>query len=355
MIKASFTKRTLFFKQPAGTSRGVLCEKEVFYLLLEDSDNQQKKGIGEIAPIPGLSPDAVPDLEENIKKLVQKINSGKEIEEHGFEGFPSVNFGYETAMKGINSSSPVLLYPSDFTTGKKGIPINGLIWMGSKEFMLQQIKEKLVDGFTCLKLKIGAIDFESELEILRSIRKQYPANQLEIRVDANGAFTPENALGNLEKLATFNLHSIEQPIQPGQIAAMQKLCAETPLPIALDEELIGISNPSEKVHVLEQIRPQYIILKPTLLGGIEAAEDWISLAKELNIGWWVTSALESNIGLNAIAQWTATLGTQNFQGLGTGGLFTNNIESPLHVSEGFLWNDPSAKWDLNSIANETEN
>ncbi|HPE77761.1 MAG TPA: o-succinylbenzoate synthase, partial [Draconibacterium sp.] len=308
-----------------------------------------KKGIGEIAPIPGLSPDPISELEKKISGLVQKINSGKEISENEFEGFPAVKFGYETALKGLDSNSPVLLFPSNFTNGKKGIPINGLIWMGTKEFMLQQVAQKIAAGFTCLKLKIGAIDFESELEILNSIRELYSADQLEIRVDANGAFTPETAKRKLEILASFKLHSIEQPIQPGQTKEMQKLCAETPLPIALDEELIGITNRSEKIKLLEQIQPQYIILKPTLLGGIKASEEWISLAKERNIGWWVTSALESNIGLNAIAQWTATLDTKNFQGLGTGGLFTNNIESPLYVSEGFLWHESKGNWNLEAF------
>jgi o-succinylbenzoate synthase len=349
MIKASYSKRTLFFKQPAGTSRGVLQQKDVFYFILKNAENQSKEGIGEIAPIPGLSIDAVPELEEKIKSLVNKINAGEEIKEIDFERFPAVKFGYETAMMGINSYSPIVLYPSDFLIGKKGIPINGLIWMGSKKFMLQQVDDKIAAGFTCLKLKIGAINFTSELEILRSIRENYPVEKLEIRVDANGAFTPENAKEKLEQLAAFHLHSIEQPIQQGQTKEMQKLCAETPLPIALDEELIGIDKLSEKIQLLEQILPQYIILKPTLLGGIKACEDWISRAKERNIGWWVTSALESNIGLNAIAQWTATLDTTNFQGLGTGELFTNNIVSPLYVSEGKLRNSIMGYWNLNPI------
>ena len=215
MIKASFTKRTLFFKQPAGTSRGVLHQKDVFYLLLNESENSIKKGIGEIAPIPGLSPDPISELEKKIINLVQKINTGKEIGKSEFEGFPAVKFGYETATKGIDSDSPVLLYPSDFTNGKKGIPINGLIWMGSKEFMLEQVTQKIAAGFSCLKLKIGAIDFESELEIIRSIRELYSADQLEIRVDANGAFSLENVRVKLEKLTSFDIHSIEQHIQPG--------------------------------------------------------------------------------------------------------------------------------------------
>lgn len=349
MIHSEFVKRTLFFRFPAGTSRGILTEKNVFYLIFSDIENPSKKGIGEIAPIPGLSPDAVPGLEEKIKNLIQKINSGKTIESKEFEGFPAVAFGYETALKGLNVESPVLLFPSDFTCGKRGIPINGLIWMGAKEFMVKQVEEKLAAGFSCLKLKIGAIDFESELDILRSIRARFPAELLEIRVDANGAFSPENVQQKLEQLVKFGLHSIEQPIKQGQFSEMKKLCEKSPVPVALDEELIGITNPSEKVQLLEQIRPQYIILKPTLLGGIKAAEEWISLAEERRIGWWVTSALESNIGLNAISQWVATLNTTNFQGLGTGSLYVNNIESPLYVSDGFIWYNPEGKWNLNSI------
>ncbi|MEZ5104553.1 MAG: o-succinylbenzoate synthase [Draconibacterium sp.] len=349
MVKASYSKRILYFKQPAGTSRGVLTVKEVFYLTLFDKENPTKKGIGEIAPLPKLSPDAISDLEEKIKVLVQAINEGELLPLNKLVDLPAVRFGYETALKGMNSESPVLLYPSGFTEGKTGIPINGLIWMGTKDFMVNQVKEKLAAGFTCLKLKIGAIDFESELDILRSIRKRFPCEQLEIRVDANGAFSAEKALSILEELAAFNLHSIEQPIKAGQMEEMRKLCKETPLPIALDEELIGISTLEEKEQLLDEIQPQYIILKPTLTGGIKASEEWIALAEKRGIGWWVTSALESNIGLNAIAQWTATLGTSNFQGLGTGALFTNNIESPLFVSEGYIRYNPNRNWDLSSL------
>ncbi|WP_340113005.1 o-succinylbenzoate synthase [Maribellus mangrovi] len=349
MIQASYSKRTLFFKQAAGTSRGVLTEKEVYYLTLTDSENASKKGVGEIAPIPKLSPDAVPELEEQIKKLVRQINKGEAVNQSEWSKFPAVWFGFETALKGIDSNSPVLLYPSEFTSDKKGIPINGLIWMGSKEFMVQQVEEKLAAGFTCLKLKIGAIDFEAELDILQSIRDRFPAEQLEIRVDANGAFPAINALSILGKLSAFNLHSIEQPIKAGQVKEMRRLCAVTPLPIALDEELIGIAAYNEKAKLLDEIKPQYIILKPTLTGGIKASEEWISLAEDRNIGWWITSALESNIGLNAIVQWTATLGTSNFQGLGTGALFTNNIESPLYVSEGYIRYNSNKKWKLESL------
>ncbi|QGY44695.1 o-succinylbenzoate synthase [Maribellus comscasis] len=346
MINASVSKRTLFFKQPAGTSRGVLTEKEVYFLTLFEKENPSKRGIGEIAPLPKLSPDALPNLEEILTELVKKINRGEEIPASELDDFPAVRFGYETALKGLETGSPVLLYPTEFTQGEKGIPINGLIWMGTKDFMVKQVEEKLAAGFTCLKLKIGAIDFESELDILRSIRKRFPVEQLEIRVDANGAFPAEKALFILEELATFNLHSIEQPIKAGQIYEIKKLCKETPLPIALDEELIGISALKEKEQLLDEIQPQYIILKPTLTGGIKASEEWISLAEKRGIGWWVTSALESNIGLNAIAQWTATLKTNNFQGLGTGALFTNNVKSPLYVSEGYIRYNSNENWDL---------
>jgi len=349
MKQASFLKKTLLFKQPAGTSRGVLTEKDVYYLLLKETKTQAISGIGEIAPLPGLSPDAIPELEKIISGLVDRINRNEEIRDEDLFDFPAVRFGYETALKGSFAGSPFLLYPSEFTTGKKGVPINGLIWMGTKDFMLRQVEEKLAAGFTCLKLKIGALNLESEMDILRSIRKRFPAEQLEIRVDANGAFLPGNALGILEGLAKLNLHSIEQPIKAGQVNSMKKLCRETPLPIVLDEELIGITNLQEKKRLLEEIQPQYIILKPTLTGGIQASEEWISLAGSHGIGWWVTSALESNIGLNAIAQWTATLETSNFQGLGTGSLFTNNIESPLSVSEGFIRYNPRQKWDLESM------
>ena len=349
MIQASVSKRTLLFKQPAGTSRGVLKQKDVFYLKLSEKENPSNTGIGEIAPIPKLSPDAAPELEDKITDFVQKINNAERITGEELADFPAIRFGYETALNGLKAGSPVLLYPSDFTNGKKGVPINGLIWMGTKEFMVRQVEEKLAAGFTCLKLKIGAIDFNAELDILRSIRKRFPAEQLEIRVDANGAFPTNKALSILEELATFQLHSIEQPIKAGQIGEMRHLCSETPLPIALDEELIGVSDVAEKEDLLNIIQPQYIILKPTLTGGIKASEEWITLAKERGIGWWVTSALESNIGLNAIAQWTATLGTSNFQGLGTGALFTNNIESPLHVSNGYIRYNPNQKWDLKSL------
>jgi L-alanine-DL-glutamate epimerase-like enolase superfamily enzyme len=238
------------------------------------------------------------------------------------------------------------LFPSDFTKGKDSIPINGLIWMGDPVFMKQQIKDKLASGFSCIKLKIGAIDFDNELELIKSIRNEFDAKTIEIRVDANGAFKPNEALEKLKRLSDYNLHSIEQPIRQGQVGDMAQLCSETPLPIALDEELIGVFSVTEKQFLLQTIKPQYIILKPTLVGGFKGSQEWIALAESNQIGWWVTSALESNIGLNAIAQWTYTLESQLPQGLGTGGLFTNNIQSPLVVDSGQLVYDLKTKWNL---------
>ena len=216
--------------------------------------------------------------------------------------------------------------------------------MGSQDFMLEQIMEKMNAGFTCIKLKIGAIDFEKELELLRFIRAHFTASQMEIRVDANGAFAYMEALSKLSQLAEFELHSIEQPIKNGQPDKMAKLCLETPLPIALDEELIGCVNIEDKANLLDRIAPQFIILKPSFVGGFAGTQEWIDLAQERGIGWWITSALESNVGLNAIAQWTHTLNPDMPQGLGTGALYTNNIDAPLVVENGALWYDPKKGW-----------
>ena len=250
--------------------------------------------------------------------------------------FPSIQFGVEQAFRSVAASQWYELFPSDFTTGKDAIPINGLIWMGSPDFMKAQIKEKLAQGFRCIKMKIGAIDFEEEYRILKALRNEFSASDIEIRVDANGAFQATEALVYLERLAALQLHSIEQPIRAGQWEAMAELCEQTPLPIALDEELIGVFTSEEKQRLLREIQPQYIILKPSLIGGYRGSEEWITLAETLGIGWWVTSALESNIGLNAIAQWTYTLHSPMPQGLGTGALYTNNLPFPLYVENGHL-------------------
>ena len=267
--------------------------------------------------------------------------------EEGLLEFPSIQFGLEMALRSFHAENKFQLFPSEFTEGKASIPINGLVWMGEKDFMCQQIEDKLNQGFDCVKMKIGAIDFETEIALLKNIRKRFPRNEIEIRVDANGAFQPgEDALQKLNTLAKLNIHSIEQPIRQGQVEEMEDLCCKTPLPIALDEELIGIFKKEKKEELITFIQPQYIILKPSFVGGFRGSQEWIDAASRYDIPWWITSALESNIGLNAIAQWTFSLESEMYQGLGTGGLYTNNFPSPLFVKDGTLNFDQRKKWDL---------
>lgn len=332
-MNANFSRYILNFKNPSGTSRGILKTKETFFLKIEDDKNS---GIGECALFRGLSVDDRPDYEEKLNWVCQNVFLGKERLLQELTEFPSIQFGLETAFQSLISENKFELFPSRFTEGKASIPINGLVWMGEKAFMKKQIDEKIQQGFHCIKLKIGAIDFASEIELLKYIRNEFSAKDIEIRVDANGAFQPKETLEKLKRLSDFNLHSIEQPIKQGQIQEMAELCAKTPLPIALDEELIGCFGATNKNKLLQSIRPQFIILKPSLVGGFEGSNEWINLAENNKIGWWITSALESNIGLNAIAQWTFMKKPIMPQGLGTGGLFTNNFETPLEIKEGSL-------------------
>lgn len=343
-MKANYHKYNLDFKRPSGTSRGVMTTKETWFISL---DQEEKKGIGECGILRGLSIDDRPDYEQKIKWVCENINLGLEVLYIELEEFPSIQFGLETAFKSLESSNQFHLFPSAFTKGFDSIPINGLVWMGHEDFMRTQIKEKIEAGFDCIKLKIGAIDFQTELDILKSIRKEFSVSDIELRVDANGAFSPENALEKLKRLSEYQLHSIEQPIKPKQFKAMAQLCEMTPLPIALDEELIGVCAYKEKRKLLQTIKPQYIILKPSLVGGFSGSQDWIDLVDSLNIKWWITSALESNVGLNAIAQWTYTLNNTMPQGLGTGSLFTNNFLSPLTVKSGTLHYDLNQPWKFN--------
>lgn len=328
MLKAIAEKVTLEFKRPAGTSRGVLTTKNSWIIRLWDEAHPEIKGTGEASIIESLSPDWSNEYPNKIQEIVDQID---EIQASDLADYPSIQFGVEAALLDLKNGGDQLYYPSDFTDKNEGIRINGLIWMGDEAFMAEQIDQKLKEGFSCLKLKIGAIDFDTELQLLEKIRKRYSSGTLELRVDANGAFSPENAIQKLDQLSKFDLHSIEQPIKQGQIQAMHELCKKTPLPIALDEELIGIKFKSAKSALLREIQPQYIILKPSLVGGFEASDEWISLAEEEEIGWWITSALESNVGLNAIAQYTATKNNPMPQGLGTGQLFENNISSTLGI------------------------
>lgn len=345
-MKASYKKYTLDFKVPSGTSRGVMTQKETWYIILKDGD---VFGIGECGILRGLSIDDRPYYEQQLAWTCNNIHLGIEDLLYQLREFPSIQFGLEQAFLSFQSNDPFELFPSDFTQKESPISINGLIWMGNEAYMLQQLEQKLKDGFGCIKMKIGAIDFEKEISMLKAIRDNFSPNEIELRVDANGAFTPNEAMKKLDRLANFQLHSVEQPIKAGQWDKMAMLCEKTPLPIALDEELIGVFDVTEKAKLLQTIQPQYIILKPSLVGGIKGSGEWIDLAEKQNIGWWITSALESNIGLNAIAQFTYSLQTTMPQGLGTGSLFTNNIESPLKVKEGKLFYRQSNVWDMDLI------
>jgi O-succinylbenzoate synthase len=338
---ATYQKYILNFKHPSGTSRGVMTEKETWFIVLEQDG---KKGIGECGILRGLSIDDCPVYEEKLQWTCANIHLGKNKLWEALIEFPSIQFGVEMAFLSLASETPFLLFPSEFTKGAKSIAINGLVWMGSAAFMKQQIEDKLADGFSCVKLKIGAINFDKELQLLRYIRQHFSPEQVEIRVDANGAFDSNEALYNLKQLSEFKLHSIEQPIQKNNTDSMAELCKITPFPIALDEELIGVFTLAEKEELLVKIKPQYIILKPSFVGGFRGTQEWISLAEKLNIGWWITSALESNIGLNAIAQWTFLLNNSMPQGLGTGALYTNNFDCPLQVSQGQLWYRKELNW-----------
>ena len=348
-MKISIIPKLLHFKQPASTSRGVYTTRKVWYILLTDEENPKHFGVGECAPLPALSCDDVPEYEDVLKETCRCLEEKMKTNfENAFtfweklKDYPSIRFGVETALAHYQERS-LQLWHTPFSQGKEGIPINGLIWMGNFNEMYHRIEEKMQQGFRCIKLKIGAIDFNKELELLAYIRKHFTPEQIELRVDANGAFSPTDASGKLKQLAEYQLHSIEQPIRAGQWKEMAELCKSTPLPIALDEELIGINDRQQKIELLETIQPQYIILKPSLHGGISGSEEWIELAEERGIGSWVTSALESNIGLNAIAQWTATLTPTLPQGLGTGLLFTDNIDYPLHIQGDCLWFNPEMK------------
>ena len=340
-MKATYHKYILDFKRPSGTSRGVMTEKETWFIVLEKDG---KKGIGECGILRGLSIDDRPDYEEKLRWTCDNIHLGKDHLWEALIEFPSIQFGVEMAFQSLVSETPFLLFPSNFTNGTKSILINGLVWMGEEAFMKQQIEEKLADGFTCIKLKIGAIDFDKELQLLRFIREHFTPKQVEIRVDANGAFDSTLALDKLIQLSEFKLHSIEQPIQKNHTDRMAELCKTTPFPIALDEELIGVFTLAEKEQLLEKIKPQYIILKPSFVGGFRGTQEWISLAEKHKIGWWITSALESNIGLNAIAQWTFLQHNLMPQGLGTGALYINNFDCPLEVSQGQLWYKKELDW-----------
>lgn len=312
--------------------------KNGYYICITD---EVYTGIGECSYIENLSPDPIDVYEYKLKEVCECITQSSILPE--LKEFPSIQFGAEMALRDFSNQGRKILYESAFTEGEIGIPINGLIWMGTKEKMYQEIKQRLEQDYRCLKLKVGALSFEDELYLIKYIRSQFSAEILELRLDANGAFVYSDVVEKLKLLSAYNIHSIEQPIKPGQNEAMQHLCELQIIPIALDEELIQLSL-SGKHQVVKTINPQYIILKPSLIGGIESAEKWIQLAAAYNIKWWATSALESNIGLNAIAQWVATTGNKLVQGLGTGSLYTNNVSSPLYIHKANLYYSKFLNW-----------
>ena len=342
MRKITITSKLLHFLQPAGTSRGVYNTRLSFYLKLTSDEQPDVVGVGECAALPDLSCDAMPpnEYECKLRTFCDEYERTGVIDYEAMRAYPSMLFGLETAVAQFNAKGSLNFFDTPFGRGEEGIPINGLVWMGTFEEMFERLEAKLKAGFRCVKLKIGAIDFDRELQLIRHIRSTFSRNDVELRVDANGGFTSKEALSRMEALVQYDIHSIEQPIKQHQWAEMARLCAATPLPIGLDEELIGLNERQKKIELLDTIRPQYIVLKPSLHGGMAGTEEWIQLARERNIGSWITSALESNVGLNAIAQLTASIYGTNIrhaQGLGTGQLFADNIEMPLKVVGDKLW------------------
>jgi len=357
-MKVSWKKYSLKFKFEAGTSRGILKRKISYFIIIQDEVGNT--GIGECSLLPGLSMDDRPDYEKWLDAACAKVQNSQIsnleilnllLDESIGNSWPSIRMGLETAFLDYFHNGGKVIYLNDFLNGE-GIPINGLIWMGDKDFMLEQVKRKINDGYSCIKMKIGAIDFKTELEILKNIRTQFSVEDMTLRVDANGAFSAENVMNKLVQLEKLKIHSIEQPLKSGQWEHMYNLCRETPVPIGLDEELIGNYTFSQKQNLLQAIKPQYLILKPSLLGGFSATKEWINIAESSGTGWWITSALESNIGLNAICQYTYGFEVSIEQGLGTGQLFENNIDSPLEVKNGFIKYNTRHRWDLSVLGIE---
>ena len=338
--KFTVTPRTLHFKQPAGTSRGVYTTRKSWFVEVTSDSLPGVRGVGECAPLPDLSCDARPEYEQTLRQLCRMTGLTGVLNYDMLRPYPSMLFGMETALLDLERGGTASLFDTPFTRGEEGIEINGLVWMGSYDEMLDRLEEKTRAGFRCVKLKIGAIDFDRELDLVRHIRSAFDKSRIELRVDANGGFAPDEAMRRLEQLAPYDIHSIEQPIRQHQWARMAELCASTPIPIALDEELIGVNMTQMKQELLDRIRPQYIILKPSLHGGMRGTREWIGMARARGIGSWMTSALESNVGLNAVAQLAADIygpGITMPQGLGTGQLFTDNIPMGLEIRGDRLW------------------
>lgn len=346
MIRAIWKEHSLTPRFPLGTSKGTIEARTVWYLIAWNHDRPNVRGIGEAALFPGHSKEFPADVRTKLLELCADTSNWEQRLNGDLVDVPSVRFALEQCMKDLSVSGTKELFPSTFTLGQHGIPINGLVWMGDKATMHERIRQQIDAGFSTIKMKIGAIGIEDELALLKSVRDEFGAKEITLRVDANGAFNNRNAMDVLQRLADLQVHSIEQPVPAGLYEVMAELCERSPVPIALDEDLIGLNTRDAKEDLLNHVKPKYIVIKPSLVGGWAAATEWIFLAKARNIGWWITSALESSIGLNAIAQWTATLGVTLPQGLGTGTVYANNITSPLHVEDGMLRYRPEEEWDL---------
>jgi len=349
MLRARWIERTLTPRFALGTSKGTIEARTVWYLIAWDSERPEVRGIGEAALFPGHSREFPADVRVKLIELCERGDDWEQRLRSDLVDVPSVRFAVEQCLKDLEAGGSKMLFPSDFTLGRKAIPINGLVWMGDKTTMKQRIREQLDGGFATVKMKIGAIGIEDELELLRAVRAEFGPQDITLRVDANGAFSFAEAPRVLDELAALRVHSIEQPIAAGLYELMAELCASSPVPIALDEDLIGLHTADAKTDLLDNVRPRHIVIKPSLVGGWAATREWIALAEARGIGWWTTSALESSIGLNAIAQFTATLDTDTVHGLGTGTVYENNIHSPLLAQKGFLWYRPEEEWDLSSV------
>ena len=350
MLRARWIEHTLRPRFELGTSKGPITARTVWYLMAWHRDRPEVQGFGEAALFPGHSKEFPADVRTKLLELCADTSNWEQRLRTDLVDVPSVRFAVEQCLRDLEAGGSKMLFPSEFTLGRQAIPINGLVWMGDKATMKQRIREQIDGGYSTVKMKIGAIGIEDELTLLKNVRAEYKAADLTLRVDANGAFSAQQAPEVLKRLADLQVHSIEQPVAPGLYEVMTELCADPPIPIALDEDLIGANTHDAKVDLLDNVRPQYIVIKPSLVGGWAAAQEWIDLAKARNIGWWITSALESSIGLNAIAQYTATLNVSMAQGLGTGKVYANNIPSPLLAEKGFLHYRPEAEWDLSALS-----
>ena len=350
-LRASYFKKVFQFNFKARTSRGLMKDKTSWFIKLWHEGDPEVYGIGECGPLPGLSIDSRPDYEEQLISVIGRLNQSsfedplqEELRQIVPPGLPSLVFGLETAALDLHHRGQRIIFNNEFLKGQK-IPINGLIWMGDMDFMMGQISIKISEGFRCIKMKVGGLDFDRECDVLNYIRKRYFRENITIRLDANGAFKIDDVLYKLEQLSRYTIHSIEQPIKPN-LKEMEELCRKSPIAVALDEELIGKETYDEKTELLRRLKPRYIVLKPMLHGGFKGCEEWIAIAEKLSIGWWITSSLESSIGLNAICQFTANYKTDLHQGLGTGRIYDNNFDSPLEVKDGYIYQNPKVVWNL---------